>query len=197
MTRRLPLWVERVVSQTRVERGRAEADLLRQQSEDGPVSCSEGCAHCCHYPLHLSVLEGITVYRDLVARGQWAGVKSSVLAHFEQVKGLTLPVWFLAAIPCPLLQNNRCRAYTSRPLVCRATISRTDPAACDPHRMTLPDRPLALQVFTNDQGRKQRDAGLRTHMVPLSLALLLAEKVETGEVDLDEVDRAVAHAYRK
>lgn len=105
-----------------------------------------------------------------------------------------MQVWYLSTIACPLLEDNRCVAYRSRPLICRLTLSRKDPALCHPHqydgRYALPqeDFSVELKAFRELEAQVHVQQGIRITLSGLSQSLLVAEKLQTGVIDLARVD---------
>ena len=167
------------------------------QAENGkPVTCTKGCAHCCHYPVHISLLEGIQLYSWLRERSLWT---QALRKRFEEVStktwNLPLEVWFLSMIPCPLLKDNLCLAYAGRPLVCRLTKSTGDPHYCHPHRMgestDFVDRRDEMDAHTKSHMAKLKHFQQRSGLLPLATAVLYGEKICKGELEIEEVDRAL------
>lgn len=111
-------------------------------------------------------------------------------------------VWLLANLPCPLLTpKNRCMAYDARPFNCRATLSVGDPAYCHPHRLVsgsgIVPRVEVLAAFHDVETKLLKRHGLFHLTMPISSAVLLAEKVVSGSIDLEGADRAFVAEYKE
>jgi Fe-S-cluster containining protein len=163
-----------------------------------PLMCVAGCAHCCHYPVNLSVMEGVTLYRHLVRRGAWGpSLKKILMDHASQTFGLAYEVWLLTALPCPLLNAEmRCSYYSARPLVCRLTLSTGDPHYCHPHRLSgntsIVPRVAALTEFYALEQHAFLVNGAHHVLMPLSKAVLMAEALVTGQMAFEKLDHTMA-----
>ena len=204
--RRLPVLVERAVHEVEAKRTeiaqRFEMNARAQVSaENKTITCRAGCAWCCHHPVLISVLEGIGLYRWLQKKGKWNDkLKAKLREVSDRQYGTTLETWLLALIPCALLdENNKCSAYEARPLICRTYYATSDPYLCHPHRLSegtsILDRTTAVEPFHAEQARLLRGHKLQLLAVPIGTALLLAERVCTGELDLESVDVEVLKEY--
>jgi Fe-S-cluster containining protein len=86
------------------------------------LACSSGCAHCCHAWVSARAPEVLFVKRSLPAREREAALTAVEAAY--AVTGMLDPdVRAGMGTPCPLLVENRCRAYEARPAVCRTAVS--------------------------------------------------------------------------
>ena len=98
-----------------------------------PISCKIGCTACCHYPLTISILEGLTLYSYLFKKRLWTDlIRNACVEHSKRTWDLHPLVWLLAKLPCPLLVSDRCLGYQARPLSCRARVSKSLPHYCAP-----------------------------------------------------------------
>lgn len=192
--RRLPLLVERSVGEAHASRLLEAEQYETAVFTVGGVSCTAGCASCCHYPVMVSVLEGIAMYQWLQEHRLWTQVlRDRLLEHKALTWNLAPEVWLLSEIPCPLLKDNRCVAYESRPFLCRTLFSRGDPYYCHPHRLGsqlsgILNREDAVETIWKAEDRLLRRHKLRRILLPLAAAILLGEKVVLGEVDLEEAN---------
>lgn len=199
MKRKLPLLVERTVAEVRSERARLAEEAHREALTRGPLSCKKGCASCCLYPVHTSVVEGLLLYRALAAKGRWTtALQTRVRGHWSRVRGLAPEVWFLAGIPCPVLDKGQCLGWGGRPMACRVTVSHGDPDQCHPHRAGVglgidPLPPQAVE-FAGHLRRLASQSTITTP-IPVSLALLLGERLALGTLSPLDVDREIASAY--
>lgn len=99
-------------------------ELLSPNPQAPPPACHDGCGHCCHFPVGITLGEAM---RLAAAIDHSAAHKQHVLAEADATEGL--PWRELIARPCPLLADNRCAFYKQRPVPCRALAS-SDDAAC-------------------------------------------------------------------
>jgi len=193
--KRLPMLVERAIHESRLTRLRL-ADAYERSlraSTGGVVTCQKGCAHCCHYPVLLTVLEGLILYRHLAKNHLWGhDLQQAFKDHAKKTWTQSAPVWMLSEIPCPLLKDKHCIIYKSRPFMCRITTSTGDPFNCHPHRFNeqtqlLPRRPWMEQLEEADR-KILRQFKLSLVYLPLSTATLYGERIHKGEIVLGEVD---------
>lgn len=111
------------------------------------VQCRAGCSRCCHQAVQgVYAFEIVNLYRQLrpldafraLHSGfeQFAGQFQSTVEQIGESESEGDPVqgavdaFIAAAMPCPLLDGDRCRVYAHRPLSCRSYHSLTDPAHC-------------------------------------------------------------------
>lgn len=194
MKRKLPLAVERVVSDTRIAQAKGGYDFLSNVKY--AASCRRGCAHCCYHPFLISLPEGILLYRYLVDHGKWnLELRQRVMVAATQVDGVPYEMWLLGKIPCPLLGVDRlCGAYEARPHRCRVTFSTGEPSECDPHRLSsltalVPSAEAELEFQRGVQTRL-RKVGAVGVMMSVAKALLQAEAIDKGVLDLREAEYA-------
>ncbi len=206
MSRKLPILVERSIADVHADRVRVsqefERNLREVEGDGGPaLSCHKGCANCCYHPVQISILEGVLLYRWLVTHGKWSPV---VRQKCEQASsatfGLAMETWLLAAIPCPLLElkTNTCTAYAGRPFSCRTIFSMSDPDECHPHTLTvgaLLPRVEPSEVFMQTENAALKRHGLERVLVPISTAVLMGERIDTGKVDLEACNTALYRDY--
>jgi hypothetical protein len=206
MTRRsLPLLLERdthEVEAQRFERAGAFEASVRDTAEDlgRVISCVVKCSACCSHPVGISILEGISLFRWLVERGLWtASLQAKLQTHSTQVWGLAHEVWFLSNIPCPLLSESKCSAHEGRPFVCRTTWSTGDPYDCHPHRFGprtgIVPRADTIRDFHQMEASKLRQHVLKHIPLPISKALLLAERVCSGKLAIEDVQHTLLKEY--
>lgn len=205
--RRLPLAVEESVGKTEILRSDLTSDFERQLRSEVPkhghrITCTAGCAWCCHHPVVISILEGILIYRWMVDRGKWtSGIREKLKSSANQQFGTDYHVWLKAMIPCPLLDDqNRCSVYQTRPLICRVYYAVSDPHYCHPHRISseftkLLPRDNITDAFHVKQAETLRRHKLQLINMPIGAALLMAEKVCNEDVNLDTVDGILLKEY--
>lgn len=183
--RKLPLLTERSLAQTKAASVQFANDLKLPE-----VSCKAGCAHCCSYPLYISILEGMILFRYLTNRGHWTPtLRKKLEQHSTQTYDLPAEIWLLTDIPCPLLdKNNKCSAYAVRPFSCRTLYAISEARLCHPHRMAnahYVSRDDATAVFREAEARILARHKLPLMGMPVSKAILLGEKIINGEGDLE------------
>lgn len=198
----LPPRFDLTVNEFKATRLRVVDNYKRGVMAEGRVSCKKGCSACCYYPVMVSILEALVIYRGLLKHRMWT---STLKAKFEEsankVRGLNLEVWFLSHIACPLLdeESKTCTAYKQRPFSCRTVFSRSDPALCDPATSgghpPLLDRKQVVSEVGQEESRLMRKHQLGRIVLPLSVAVLLAEKLDKGEIDFAGCGLAVWKEY--
>ena len=192
--RKLPLFVERSIQQVQAERLALADKFVGAIIGTKPISCKAGCSACCHHPLLITILEAIPLYGALVDRGRWTpSFKAKLRKTSEETSGLSMGVWLLAKIPCPLLDADRCSAYEDRPYACRATVATGDPYYCDAQRLG-PETTIAPRADTMKEFHEREAEILHKHnllhlTMPVSRAILMAERVCSGNLTLESVDR--------
>jgi Fe-S-cluster containining protein len=204
--RKLPLLVEHSLATVVSARVEVSTDFERKLRDEAsktgkPVSCESGCAHCCYHPIHITALEGAVLYRQLVARGRWTpSFQETIRVHAARTYDLPYELWLLSMMPCPLLDEKTamCTAYDARPLVCRTTFSTGDPYNCHPHRITdsgLVSKREPVETFHARVRASIKRHGITMIIMPLSVALLIGEKIVTGEIDIEAADVEVLKQY--
>jgi Fe-S-cluster containining protein len=205
--RHLPLLVEDSISKVGVLRTSLVSEFDRKVRLDkvasgGTITCTSGCAWCCYHPVSISIFEGISIYRWLTAHGRWTlKLKEQLQKSSKTQLGITPDVWLKSLIPCPLLgTDNKCTAYAARPLICRVYYATSDPHYCHPHRLSrshtsLVPRDQVVDSFHTKQEEILRKHKLQVITIPIGAAVLMAEKICTGEVDLDAFDGSILKEY--
>lgn len=195
MRRKLPIFVERSIQQLQSDRMELAFGFEREVAGITAVSCRPGCAACCHYPLNITILEAFPLYGALVERGLWTpSLKEKLTKAAELTSGLSFQVWLLAKIPCPLLDGkNRCMAYEDRPFNCRVTLATGDPFYCDPQRIGTqtsikPHKEVSTEFIARETAILRKH-GLLHLTMPVGRAILMAERVCSGTLTLELVDR--------
>ncbi|MHB1204460.1 MAG: YkgJ family cysteine cluster protein [Rhodospirillaceae bacterium] len=97
-------------------------DVTLHTHVTGPVECARGCDHCCKTYVSATVPEILHLARAV--RGQAAktarvndlAAKSRAMAQLDREA---------ARLHCPMLEDRACSEYLSRPLVCRAVLSKS------------------------------------------------------------------------
>lgn len=189
MKHHLPIFLERGVREAEAARSQVyaefEAGLRASLSEShGSVTCHKGCSSCCYFPLYISLLEGVSLFRWLIDHGLWRkSLQDALRETHERVWGLSPSVWMLSLTPCPLLDaEGACIAYGGRPFVCQTTASTGDPYYCHPHRFAegragLVERKVADGRLRAIEDRLSKDRKITQMRLPISTAVLMAERL--------------------
>lgn len=88
----------------------------------GRVDCARGCDHCCKTYVSASIPEILWLARAVrgkaakTARVNEAAAKSCSVEQYVRED---------LRLPCPMLENRGCSEYQSRPMVCRAVLSKS------------------------------------------------------------------------
>jgi len=191
--RKLPVLVDQAIGSIQAEatdKALAFERLLRRKHT---LSCSSGCSNCCYLPIEISVLEAIPIYRHLSQKGRWNATLVKKLAeHAEKTNFLSPPVWLLTHIACPLLTDDqKCGAYEVRPFHCRTMWATGDPRYCDGQNFGAGTSFVAkdelMSGYSGYMGILSKQIGMPHYTVPISKALLMAEKVITGQVGVRDL----------
>lgn len=199
--RRLPLVTEHILAQARLKQTEVSVGFQQRTDHEG-ITCRKGCHNCCYHPISISIIEGVLLYLTLKQEGLWSSsLKKRCEERADLVTGLAPEPWMLAKIACPLLEGGLCLAYRSRPLVCRTTVSTGLPELCDPHRFSL-ETPLVsrreeLLAYQTFEKSLLKGVNSPYRSLPISLAVLLGERIATGKLDFESSDSAVFEQYLK
>lgn len=203
--RHLPVVVDRAVAEVVAARTRIGSDFATQLSQmvvdDGPaLTCRKGCNNCCMHPTTATLLEGAAIYTWLVSHGRWTpSLRKHLAEASDKLLGLSFAVWLLSAQPCVFLAaNGSCSVYSVRPIQCRTTFSVGDAEDCHPHRLrpnTVLPRIDPLDEFSKIETEVMQRIGLQRFQVPLATAVLFAEKLYTGEADIEQIDAKLMALY--
>ena len=102
------------------------ATLTANDPPAEPLACGEGCAYCCRVQVQVSIIEALNIAQGLIetlSADDLAALKSRIAAVDDQTHGMTHTERGVLALPCPLLSDERCSVYDTRPFVCRAANS--------------------------------------------------------------------------
>lgn len=86
------------------------------------LACGEACSSCCHLFTSATAPEILAIVRQLRTQKTPAEIEQ-ISARCDPLIGKNVDERFGAKIPCPLLSDNRCSVYESRPLACRQCAS--------------------------------------------------------------------------
>lgn len=203
--KKLPLYVEQIVSENhtaKLQRAeRFERELRTNLMDlDKRITCEKACSHCCYFPIGITIIEGIRIYRSLVDHRLWPRLRDAFEKHRDQTWNLSPEIWLLSETPCPLLKDNLCQIYESRPLTCRTCYATGDPHYCHPHRFTSGDSSLVPRKDVLNEHRVEETKLLKRHNLshiemPISAAVLIAERLCKGEFAFEETGNVVMQEH--
>jgi len=198
MGRKLPVLAEQAVGSVQAEVSARSQSFERELRRDKKLSCRPGCSNCCYLPIEISLLEAIPIYRELVQKGRWTPAFVKTLReHAEKTNLLSPAVWLLTRTPCPLLTSDqRCSVYGIRPFHCRTMWATGDPFYCDgqnfgPQTSIVPKDGF-MRDFMAYVESSARQAGVAPYTLPVSRALLIAERVVNGSLDARDIILEIA-----
>ncbi len=136
----------------------------------GRITCSKGCGACCSsFLVPMTAPEALKLMEDLQdlppARkrrieplflqaeqklatsdlaGQMAALDPTDSASTVGQRELAGKWWSENRFPCPLLSDNSCGLYRSRPIPCREFLALSDPARCAANTETRVARPFSM-----------------------------------------------------
>lgn len=135
---------------------------------DVPTACGRGCSHCCHSWVDASPAEVLFAVRSM-APGQRARAAESVGRAYAITGARTFDERSRIVSPCPLLEDNVCSIYESRPIVCRAAVS-ADEGACSRSFLKLTGEAIPVPTVWRTLGQGYavalEGAILRAGLVP-------------------------------
>ncbi len=158
---------------------------LRRLAENGiQPFCYAGCSQCCRMPVPLSLPEAMFLadWLDSLPASQAACIRqrfsdSSMMyrqaASRIRAAGRVLPTRDLmrlasrqpgAAEPCPLLWQDMCTQYLTRPIACQEHISRIGPPGCRPSEKPMRTPLSMLEVLIRTSAKLQKNV---QEIVPL------------------------------
>jgi hypothetical protein len=107
------------------------------------IACKKGCSHCCHTWVSVSAPEALYVAKIVQSRGD-AAIEKVRSAH-AQTKEYDFETRPEHPHPCPLLEDDACSIYDSRPKVCRfAASADADICARTYHNITNENVPTPM-----------------------------------------------------
>lgn len=194
----VPVEISRAIGDMRVSRSASESAFERRAVQVRPSTlCCPGCAFCCCWPTSISILEGMDIYFHLRDSRRWTlALQERVRAGADSVTGLTYSVWLHSAIPCVFLdKTQRCEIYEARPLLCRVALSNGNPEDCKPHNMSAASgilhRTEVMAIFQNAERSILQKYNIEYHTMPIPTAILAAERIGSGELELWQAGAAV------
>ena len=100
-------------------------DSIMGQQITSPIACSKGCSYCCKTYVSATVPEILNLAKSL--RASPARV-ARVEAAAQQCRQTPQHLREAHRIACPMLEDNACSEYTTRPISCRYLVSTSLPA---------------------------------------------------------------------
>lgn len=119
----------------------SKVDATLRGLRDIPVACKKGCSHCCHIWVSATAPEVLFIAKLLRRRGNPAAGDKIKAANLH-TKDFEFDVRDQHPHPCPLLEDDTCSIYESRPAACRLAAS-ADAEICarSYHNLTNEDIP--------------------------------------------------------
>jgi Putative zinc- or iron-chelating domain len=105
----------------------AKMDATLRGLRDVPVACRKGCSHCCHIWVSVTAPEALFVAKVVRRRG--VPLIARVRAAHLATAAYDFETRDQHPHPCPLLAEDICSIYDSRPSACRFAAS-ADAAIC-------------------------------------------------------------------
>ncbi len=155
---------------------------LARHFRDPGIACRKGCAFCCHAYVAVSAPEALLAAQRL--RSLPEPERTLAAARVREIDHRTRELaprdragrW----IPCPMLEDGRCRIYDVRPFSCRAEMS-MDAGACESlaagkdARVRSPALAPALKImYSTALAVAARRAGLSGGVYEFNAALRIA-----------------------
>ena len=86
-----------------------------------PIACKKGCSHCCHVGISATAPELLLIAKIVQRRG--GEVIDRLRAAHLYTKDFSFEERYRHPNPCPMLEQDVCSIYESRPRVCRLAVS--------------------------------------------------------------------------
>lgn len=145
--------------------------IIRGVSDAGrKITCSKGCGACCSsFLVPMTVPEAMRLMEDIQAippaqkrrleprflQAEKKLVESDLAGQLESLdpndpastvgqRELAGKWWSENRFPCPLLKDESCGLYRSRPMPCREFLALSDPACCASNTETRVRRPFSM-----------------------------------------------------
>lgn len=94
---------------------------------DIPIACKKGCSHCCHIWVSVAPPEALHIAKIIQQTGP--EIVEKVRSAYEYTRQFSFDDRPEHPYPCPLLADDLCSIYDSRPKACRLASS-ADAAVC-------------------------------------------------------------------
>lgn len=149
------------------------------------VPCRAGCHGCCKRLIFVTLAEAVVMFASLKKQRKWPEVRARALAVLPASKHAP-ESYFRMGIECPVLDpgSKTCTAYSVRPSPCSTHFVLSHPSMCDPWsakggNFTPVDMEDLHEEFQKVIASELDPRGILSIRMPLPMALLLAEKVES------------------
>jgi len=153
------------------------------------LACHGGCANCCTIRVAATATEILNIARQIRRFPEEisSNIMRRIVAADRATRRLDQQQRMASSLICPLIENNLCIVYSTRPLACRGHASYDEEACRDALRggpSEVPISALHLNIRSLVQNALQsalRDAGLAWGNYELNQALQIALCDETCE----------------
>ena len=150
------------------------------------IACKEGCSFCCYLKVDIQPGEAFLIadyIRAHFSAEERKVVEEKARENWKKIEPMALKEHFSVNLPCPLLKDGRCSAYSVRPATCRMFHARTIQTCKDsferPDDLAAPDSPVGavrLATASAHMGvtKAFEDAGYDSNAYDLNPAILEA-----------------------
>lgn len=94
-------------------------DATMKQVDKGPVACAKGCFHCCTKLVMVTLPDIFRLARAVRDK------MTDITAAAELSRSITSGQTQRKYLPCPVLTDQSCSAYSHRPIPCRFLLSKS------------------------------------------------------------------------
>jgi hypothetical protein len=116
-----------------------------------PVACARGCSHCCNGWVSVTAPEILFAAKRVREKGE--ALSARVRTAHEATQAFSMAERPAHPHPCPMLEDNACGLYDSRPFACRLAVS-VNATACErvlrlfaPETIPTPTRHIRTREF--------------------------------------------------
>jgi Fe-S-cluster containining protein len=164
----------------------SKLDATVQGFGDLPIACKRGCSHCCYTWVSVTAPEALFISKIVKLRGDRA-IDRVRTAH-QHTKDYNFDTRPQHPQPCPLLEQDTCSIYDTRPKACRMAAS-NDAAICARayHGLSNEGIPtpalylLGRTVYSVAMASALRKANLPYHVYEFNAALIRAIDTDNAE----------------
>jgi len=100
----------------------AKVDTTLQAMREIPVACKKGCSHCCYVWVSATIPEVLFIAKLMRSRGEAMALEKVRGAH-RRTQDYDFATRERLSHPCPMLHEDVCSIYESRPIACRFAVS--------------------------------------------------------------------------
>jgi Fe-S-cluster containining protein len=149
-----------------------ERIIRRVEAEGGRITCAKGCGVCCtNFLVPMSVPEAFAIIEDMHALSlgerkrlelefgqaerklaesglsqEFARLDPAEADSAQKQRDLAGQWWSRQRFPCPLLWEQACGLYASRPIPCREFLAVSPPELCQTNHPTRVRRPFDMHT---------------------------------------------------